>query len=567
MIADCTVGVVKKATVFLLFWMAVSCTGAGTQNSMSGQKGAAGDDQAVYRNMYGLFTKSGRFSELVDFATPVFYRYKDDSLSVIAADACAYIAQAYVYMDKYDSIAYYLECVDRYRALKANDISWNYIVNNTSALWSIKMKGDYDNALAFYLKSLYDVDSAGENRTKIVVLSNIVSLYRSLKNPDGLPYAEMAYRIGGTIGDDYYLASGAYSLASMLYLNGDMEGAMKYVSEAIDIAGDRDMDYVLAESYLVCGDIYAAQFEYDKAEKYYGEAMKYALNGMNGMYVKSCLAYGRMYNVRKDTDKSLFWLKKGLEKSDATGERECYVQLLKAISVAYTYSGVKDSAAVYFDRYKRMENNERFLVGEQGFDRVLMQYYQEEIGRRNARLEKVRINNIILILVLVLILTVSVFIFLLYRNRNRTYSALLEQYNRLTAEAVENKSADIGSDKEKELYGKVEELMQKEKVYRSKDVSLAKISEILNTNRTYISRVINKYSGLSFYDYINRYRIREAIAMLSEPEVEVPLKVLYDDLGFNSNSVFYRAFVKETGVPPSYYKEEVKKKKKQLKSE
>lgn len=517
------------------------------------------NENALYRSMFSMLTKSGRFSELIDLATPIFYRMGDDTLSEIAAEACAYIAQSYIYLDKYDSIVYYMDCLDRFRTLKAGDIKWNYTVNNVSALWSIKIKGDYDNALLFYLKSLEEVDSAGDYRTKCVVLSNIVSLYRSMKNPDGLPYAEMVYKTGHEIGEDYYKSVGAYSMSSMLYFCGDFESAKEYAQEAIAIAGKNGMGYLLAESYLVYGDICVRLFDYESAEKYYGLAGRYSLNESSGIYTKVCLAYGKMYNVRKMYADALRYIDAGLARSGIEGEMECYPALLKEKSVSYSRLGEPDSAAFYYRLYHKYGNNEKFMANEQKFDIVMMQYYQEEIDRRNAKLEKVRLNYTILILIALLVCVAAVSIYYFYHSRIKTYSVLVNQYRRIVGEGGSGTDGNF-TEKEKNLWEKVEALMRNEKLYRHKDVSLAKISEILNTNRTYVSRVINKFSGLSFYDYINRYRIKDAVAVLSEDNDSIPLKVLYDDLGFNSNSVFYRAFLKETGVPPSYFRDEVRKK-------
>lgn len=86
---------------------------------------------------------------------------------------------------------------------------------------------------------------------------------------------------------------------------------------------------------------------------------------------------------------------------------------------------------------------------------------------------------------------------------------------------------------------------------------LKRLAELLDTNRTYVSKAVNKYSGMSFSSYLNMYRINEATAVISDPSRNVLLKQLADDLGYNSVTVFSKAFQKETGLTPSRYRKEI----------
>lgn len=86
---------------------------------------------------------------------------------------------------------------------------------------------------------------------------------------------------------------------------------------------------------------------------------------------------------------------------------------------------------------------------------------------------------------------------------------------------------------------------------------LKRLAELLDTNRTYVSKAVNKYSGMSFSSYLNMYRINEATAVISDPSRSVLLKQLADDLGYNSVTVFSKAFQKETGLMPSRYRKEI----------
>ena len=79
---------------------------------------------------------------------------------------------------------------------------------------------------------------------------------------------------------------------------------------------------------------------------------------------------------------------------------------------------------------------------------------------------------------------------------------------------------------------------RRKKIYKDNFITKDKVAEILGTNRTYLSRIINEQSKLSFTHYVNRFRIEEAIRLLSDPNNETPLKAISTELGFNSISTF-----------------------------
>lgn len=128
----------------------------------------------------------------------------------------------------------------------------------------------------------------------------------------------------------------------------------------------------------------------------------------------------------------------------------------------------------------------------------------------------------------------------------------------IVAQSEENGIDD--TDINKDIFDRIEDLMKTDKLYTDKELTLEKVANRLNTNRSYVSRAINKYSGQGFFNYINTYRINEATRILSESDI--PLKQLCDDVGFLSTSTFYRAFQKETGCSPSRYRSELLKLKK-----
>lgn len=70
-----------------------------------------------------------------------------------------------------------------------------------------------------------------------------------------------------------------------------------------------------------------------------------------------------------------------------------------------------------------------------------------------------------------------------------------------------------------------------------------------------ISQVINSRLGKNFVDFINSYRVEEAKRLLSEScaNGKTILEIVYES-GFNSKSVFNKAFKKHAGMPPNEFR-------------
>jgi AraC-like DNA-binding protein len=110
--------------------------------------------------------------------------------------------------------------------------------------------------------------------------------------------------------------------------------------------------------------------------------------------------------------------------------------------------------------------------------------------------------------------------------------------------------------KEKEMYlKKLQNYMQKERPYLNPGLSINRLSRQLVIPSRYLSQVINESLGVSFYDYINSYRVEEAknLFMDSSNNDRSILELLFD-AGFNTKSVFNRVFKKYTGMTPSEFK-------------
>lgn len=105
--------------------------------------------------------------------------------------------------------------------------------------------------------------------------------------------------------------------------------------------------------------------------------------------------------------------------------------------------------------------------------------------------------------------------------------------------------------------GKIEadlhELLVREKLYCDEDLTLKRLADLLGIQPQELSVYLNHHLQMNFNSYINRYRVDEAIAMMKEDN-ERPLLSIAFAVGFNSKSVFYDAFTRQTGLSPARYR-------------
>ncbi len=61
---------------------------------------------------------------------------------------------------------------------------------------------------------------------------------------------------------------------------------------------------------------------------------------------------------------------------------------------------------------------------------------------------------------------------------------------------------------------------------------------------------------MGFFDFVNHYRVRDAIQILSVPTECPGILEVALDVGFNSISTFYAAFKRATGKTPAQFRRE-----------
>lgn len=129
----------------------------------------------------------------------------------------------------------------------------------------------------------------------------------------------------------------------------------------------------------------------------------------------------------------------------------------------------------------------------------------------------------------------------------------------LESEEIETENFDNKSYNKNVLNDNLLELFVDQSIYKNPDLKITHLSELLNTNRTYISKHINTEFSCTFSDFVNRYRIEEAKKLLSgDSSKTYSLNYISEKSGFGSMGSFMRVFRDSQGITPGQYRDRQK---------
>ena len=120
-------------------------------------------------------------------------------------------------------------------------------------------------------------------------------------------------------------------------------------------------------------------------------------------------------------------------------------------------------------------------------------------------------------------------------------------------------SSAISKAEAEHFYQLVLAAMAKEKLYLRPKLKLSDLADAVGLHPQQLSQVINQCAAVHFCDFVNRYRVDEAIGLLqSESHSRLPILEIGSMAGFNSPATFYKYFRRQTGKSPKrFLKEEV----------
>lgn len=466
---------------------------------------------------------------------------------------------------------------------KIHNDSIGALVQNARGIYQAMYNNNNFLAQQFFFQSLDMAEDANYEALKIRVYGNLLVLTKSADDKEGFNYAQRIYEYGVKHKDMEQEFMGAYYLALFYKLQGNYKEALQYVRASLKLYDQKPYDDV-ASVYVLYSEIETELGHLDQALHLalMGETLAKKYNQTN-LLPDVYLQIAQAHHCAGRYAESNTFINKALELSKENSLDNRIIDGYRLMASNDIKMGDKDGAIAYLLKANAgmdtlsQTNMERLMQEREMLDKVHKKERQAEIKQQEAdRQHRAAVMMVVISLILLVALVV---ITMILHSRNQLIKRIvaqnvravenqkkarqrieeLEQTQTTAGDSSDKASSRLIDDDERkqQLYDRICELMDTKKPYTTPQFTREKLAGMLGTNRTYLSTVIKEKSGMNYQQFINSYRINEAIRILSDREtVDYPLKQLWSDLGFTSSSSFYKLFQQTVGITPSVYRKQ-----------
>ncbi len=415
--------------------------------------------------------------------------------------------------------------------------------------------GDHKSSLAYYLKGYDAVKKTGMTNFKANFLTNIVTEYARL---------------------------------------GNAKEAKKYFALCEKLPQDEFSDYQKYFFIYNRARVFAVSGQYAEAIDEHRRAMRFAQNHNMGpmlqLYQKSEI--GNIYTSWGKPKEAIAMGRECVHDAKKTGSGEMLVNAYKMLADAFRLENKPDSVEKYRKLYFLLNdsvyNTKQFYEAQSKLNDYEEREQQYQISLLNQRILMQKYVTVSIIAFLLLVLIFSYALYKKNRNLTKTQRLLIdrnkdmerrEQQNRTllkqyleqidknthgnekqNEEKWEEKqekdnSSQHSDDIDKHLLSLINDAMNDTSVISNPDFSLQMLAEMVESNMSYVSRIINNSYQKSFKTLLNERRIQEACHKLTDRQHygSYTMQVIYEEVGYKSASSFIRAFKRIYNMTPSEY--------------
>lgn len=529
----------------------------------AGSEADAGTATDDFCRRLDSLSAEGRHSELVAEAVPAYAAVRESGDAAARLRIGCRIGRAYYYLFDPDSMYRYFD--DATAGADSSGMSHERIMMlNTMGVFNMVNAINYSQALDYFYQAMNLASESGDRGDYYRSLTNVTIIHYYRRDPEGLETARAIYDYGRENGDAAREYTGALMLAYMYHTLGNDLEALKYVDIALE-----HPEYATGtgspEPLHAC--VLASLGRDGEAEEIFRRCIGDPATE-NTILLEALSEYGRFLAARGRLQDAVRCFLRGL---DITEEYHLYFYghaIYRDLADVYSRLGRYDRAVNYLNEYQRITDDVFNVERERSFNALLRNFDRQtarvKLQQKDMQIMRQKQGIGLIAGALLVVLVLAAAIYTNYRLRDRMYRRLVIKYNDMlrreqALQEAGRKEADAEDGKLRELFGELDRMMTQERLYERKNLTIEEAARLLGTNRGYLSRAVNSFAGVSFNAYVNSFRIKAAVSALSDRADTTPIKVLADRLGYNNLTSFYNNFFKETGVPPSKFRQEIRR--------
>ncbi len=491
-----------------------------------------------------------------------------DSKSDAHGNACFYLGASELFVADSEKGADLLR-----KALEISEINHNDSltgkVYNCLGIYEAKVNANYYLAQQYFLRSLEYPDMNGS------VYSNLAQLARLQKDTTGMEYARKCYQYGIDNKEPYYVYSGLISMAEFQIQMEDYSLAEATLQKA---RKEADTQHYADRSRL--DFLHAVILSHLNKTHESNEILLSLHDSIQANYpiylAELQYVIGKNYEKQGDLLTSNEWLEKAIKSGKDNSSSDYIGWIYRQLSDNYHAIGDETTALKYmskaFDFQENASKSERErMIKERDLTDKMMKR-DKEIAIAKQKMQTHKVAMVAFAFISLCLLIIIYYVMRSMRKRNELYRhivssnlTLIKEKERFMAKIEEleslgeskdvKKSLNLKPSKSKSLFDSLQSLMLDKKLYRNPLLTREDIISALETNSTYLSNCIKENADMNYSQYINSFRVADAIGILSDKnKLSMSIKEISEEVGFNSMTTFFKLFQQATGMSPAAYR-------------
>jgi tetratricopeptide (TPR) repeat protein len=439
----------------------------------------------------------------------------------------------------------------------------------------LSFNGDYQQAQDHFIKAIGLFEKKGNMKALGAVYNNLATNYEATDDHEKtLFYYRKALDFSEQRHDTVNIISTLNNLG-IHYRQLSSDSAEYYFDEALKFhQSDKGVFEIISVKFNLA-NLYFERKEYARAFTMYHEVLeKCVAKGIYSGLARTYNGIANIYEAKNEDVRAMDYYRRAYRLADSIGETPVAMVFLGNIQYMHEKRGDFGQALASFKRIKAVDDSLLSLEKQIAVHDLEMLYNNEKTEKENSELNtrillqksSLRTNRIILLIVLVSLLGLIImlwYIYKLYRQRDEAYKNLIEKYR---TDSLKQRSEHT-EQPEKSLfpglidpsvdpdYQRLIEFFESQQPYLNSNLHFDDVALQLKISRKLLSHLLLEFAGVNFKTFVNNYRIKEALRLLSDPGLQhYKIEAIASQAGFGSKAGFYAAFSHVTGSRPSEFR-------------